>query len=239
MGTDLTRLAQFLGDQLAADNNFEMSELQTVEIVLYFIRNEAQNVDVAERLLGRFSSINGILSADYSELMAIEGMSERSAKVLKFLDKLLGQILKNNLANNTEHANFDIDQYLKFVLSHKSREEVHAIFLSKSNGLITTEVIARGTVDRAPVYMRELARRAILVGASKLILAHNHPGKTPMPSMADLRETNRLISSLIALEIEFVDHLIVAGDTIISMREQGFARFSRGMDDLSEIAGGH
>src|SRR6202000_327295 len=79
--------------------------------------------------------------------------------------------------------------YVKAALAHETREQFRVLFLDKKNGLVADEVMGRGTVDHAPVYPREVMRRALELSASAVILVHNHPSGDPTPSAADIDMT--------------------------------------------------
>jgi DNA repair protein RadC len=106
-------------------------------------------------------------------------------------------------------------------LQHETREQLRVLFLDRKNQLIADEVLGFGTVDHAPVYPREVARRAIELAASSLILVHNHPSGDPTPSRSDIDMTRGLIDALSAFDITIHDHLIVARHGIVSFKSQG------------------
>ena len=94
-------------------------------------------------------------------------------------------------------------------MAHEPREQFRILFLDKRNHLIADEVQGRGTVDHTPVYPREVARRALELSATAIILAHNHPSGDPAPSAADVRMTRDVISVLEPLGIVVHDHIIL------------------------------
>ena len=95
------------------------------------------------------------------------------------------------------------------------------IFLDRKNQLILDEIMGRGTVDHAPVYPREIARRALELQASSLILVHNHPSGDPKPSRADIEITRDIIDALQPFDISVHDHLIVGTSGVVSFRSAG------------------
>jgi DNA repair protein RadC len=95
------------------------------------------------------------------------------------------------------------------------------IFLDRKNQLILDEIKGRGTVDHAPVYPREIARRTLEVQCSSLILVHNHPSGDPKPSRADIEITREIIDVLQPLDISVHDHLIVGTSGVVSFRSSG------------------
>jgi DNA repair protein RadC len=111
--------------------------------------------------------------------------------------------------------------YLRTRLAALPREAFHVLFLDKKNQLIADERMAEGTVDHAPVYPREIVRRALELSASAIVLAHNHPSGDPAPSRADIDMTQQVVAAARALQIAVHDHFVVGGDQVASLRALG------------------
>lgn len=111
--------------------------------------------------------------------------------------------------------------YLHARLSYRPIEEIWIAYLDAGNHLIADEIVGRGTVSETKLYPREVVRRALEIGATSLILAHNHPSGDPTPSPEDIAATRRLSRAGAALEIVVHDHLIVSRSGWISFRSQG------------------
>jgi DNA repair protein RadC len=114
--------------------------------------------------------------------------------------------------------------YLAVTMSGLTRESFRVIFLDKRNRLISDLEVARGTVDHVSVYAREIVAKALELNATALILAHNHPSGDPTPSSCDVSMTAKIQTACEALSITLHDHVIVAGDQVVSMRVKGFLR---------------
>ncbi|MEL6216761.1 MAG: DNA repair protein RadC, partial [Pseudomonadota bacterium] len=106
-------------------------------------------------------------------------------------------------------------------LQHEDREQFRVIFLDRKNQLIADEVMGQGTVDHAPVYPREIARRALELAASSLVLVHNHPSGDTTPSRADIDMTREIIDALVPLDISVHDHLIAGTGGVTSFKSAG------------------
>jgi DNA repair protein RadC len=111
--------------------------------------------------------------------------------------------------------------YVKTELAHEPREQFRVLFLDKKNRLIADEMLGQGTVDHAPVYPREVARRALELSASALILVHNHPSGDPHPSAADVDMTRQVAAAIRVLNIALHDHLVVGKDGVASFKALG------------------
>ena len=106
-------------------------------------------------------------------------------------------------------------------MQFERKEQFHVLFLDKKNRLIADEVLGEGTVDRAPVYPREIMKRALTLEATAVILAHNHPSGDPTPSQSDINMTNDIIEAMKPIGITVHDHLIIGRDNIASFRTLG------------------
>ena len=111
--------------------------------------------------------------------------------------------------------------YTKTALAHEAREQFRVLFLDKKNQLIADEVLGQGTIDHAPVYPREVVRRALELSAAAVILVHNHPSGDPTPSAADIDMTRQVIEAGRALKIAVHDHLVVGREGVASFKALG------------------
>lgn len=100
-------------------------------------------------------------------------------------------------------------------------ERLHVLYLDRKNRLISDERVAVGTVDHVPVYPREILKKALLLGASALILAHNHPSGDPHPSSSDISMTKEIQSACKVLGLKLHDHVIVGAGREASLRAMG------------------
>ncbi len=108
--------------------------------------------------------------------------------------------------------------YLKSAMAFQPVEQFRILFLDKRNNVIADEVQSVGTIDHCPVYVREVAKRALELGATALILTHNHPSGDPSPSRADVQMTQRIIDALKPLGIRIHDHVIIGRDGHSSLK---------------------
>ena len=111
--------------------------------------------------------------------------------------------------------------YLQASLGGQSRESFRVLFLDRGNGLIADELMGAGTVDHAPVYPREVVRRALELAACSCCLVHNHPSGDPNPSKADIEMTRLVVEACRALAVTVHDHFLVVGDQFVSLRALG------------------
>jgi DNA repair protein RadC len=114
-----------------------------------------------------------------------------------------------------------LGDYLRAAMAHKRVEEVRVLFLNAKNMLIANEALWQGSVDEASVHVREVIARAVSLGATALIIVHNHPSGDPTPSSQDIRLTRDLIEAGRHMKVAVHDHVIVGASGRASMRAQG------------------
>ena len=106
-------------------------------------------------------------------------------------------------------------------MGHERSESFRVLYLDRRNHLIADEVQQRGTVDHTPVYPREVVKRALELGATAMILVHNHPSGDPTPSRADIEMTNQVVEAAKAMDIVVHDHVIVGHGRHASLKSLG------------------
>lgn len=174
----------------------------------------------AETLIDRLGGVGRVLGAPTADLARIVGVE--GAAGLDLLHRLLVRCLAvpihtREVLGSTEA----VKAYLRVLLRALPREVFHVLFLDRKNQLIADERMGEGTVDHAPVYPREIVRRALELSASAVLLVHNHPSGDATPSSADIEMTRRVVEAARALGIAVHDHLVVAGDQVASLRGLG------------------
>ena len=177
---------------------------------------------LAKDLLARFGGLAGVLGASIAELCTVKGVGETVAQDLKLMHEASVRIGRQAVAKRPGITSWSqLLAYVRVALAAESREQFRVLYLDKKNQLILDEVMGQGTVDHAPVYPREVARRALELSASSLILVHNHPSGDPTPSAADIDMTHQVEAALKPLRIAVHDHLVVGRDGVASLKALG------------------
>jgi DNA repair protein RadC len=206
-----------LGGGLDALPDYELLEL--------FLFRSIPKRDVkplAKRLLARFGSLSAVLGATPEELRTVNGVGDTVALDLRLLHEAGLRAQREQVAGRPVISSWSsLMAYVKTALAYEAREQFRVLFLDKKNQLIADEVMNRGTVDHAPVYPREVVRRALELSASAVILVHNHPSGDPTPSAADIDMTRQVVEAGRALRIAVHDHLIAARDGVASLKALG------------------
>ncbi len=179
-------------------------------------------VNFTTQLLKHFGSLRALLSASPQELTKIRGLGIAKSSQIMALHELAIRSLEEQLRNtNVLNQSHLVKKYCARQLGHHTIEYCHALFLDKSFHLLHTEVVAKGTIDQASVYPREIVKAALKHHASHVILAHNHPSGSLSPSAADIGLTEHLKNALALVDIQLIDHLIVAAGKAVSLAEMG------------------
>ena len=202
---------------LAASPDYELLEL-------YLFRS-SRNGDVkpkAKALLARFGSLGAVLSASLPELTSVPGIGEVAALDLKLVHELAQRMGRESATRRSVISSWSaLLSYVRVALQHEAREQVRVLYLDRKNQLILDELSNHGTVDHAPVYPREIVRRALELSASSLILVHNHPSGDPTPSKADIDITQAVVLAAKPLGISVHDHLVVGREGVVSFKAKG------------------
>ena len=196
-----------------------MEEHEQLEKLLFSVIPRGNTNEIAHKLLDRFGTIGGVLSADADNLCEIEGVGLRTAEFLHDLPKLLG-IVERSLSQNKEGKIILDDtekagKYAKSLFYGQLTESLYMISLNSAMQVMRFDKIADGSVSAIDVPVSKLTRLAVLNNASAVIIAHNHPGGTLIASECDLRTTKALKIAFDVLNITFVGHAIVAGGKFI------------------------
>ena len=202
-----------------------LTALPDYEVLELYLFRSARMGDVkpkAKALLARFGSLGAVLSASLPELMSVAGIGEVAALDLKLVHEMALRMGREPAARRTVISSWSaLLSYVRVALQHEAREQVRVLYLDRKNQLIADEVTNHGTVDHAPVYPREIVRRALELSASSLILVHNHPSGDPTPSKADVEITQAVVAAGKPLGVSVHDHLVVGREGVVSFKAKG------------------
>jgi DNA repair protein RadC len=163
-----------------------------------------------------------VLSTDASLLEEEMDGNGRAAALLAAVREVHIFLMREPIRDREIIGNYtDLIAYLRADLTHRRTEQVRVLFLSSANRLLRDEVVSEGCLDEAPLYVRDILRRALQVGAGAIIVVHNHPSGDATPSKADIDITRQLIEAGKSLGVAVHDHLVVAGSGVVSMRKHG------------------
>lgn len=199
-----------------------LADYELLELALFNSIPKRDVKPLAKDLIARFGDLGRVCAASVDQLTEIKGVGEKTALDLKLLQAVAIRIAKEQISGRPVISSWSaLLDYCRTALQHASTEEFRVLFLDKKNRLIADEFQATGTVDHAPVYPREIVKRALALDASALILVHNHPSGDPTPSSADIEMTKRLKDAARPFDIVIHDHLVVGRDKTASFKGLG------------------
>lgn len=199
-----------------------MPDYEILELLLALAipRNDVK--PVAKALLDHFGGLGDVLSAEPADLTRIKGVGESAATALKIVRAAGLRLSQQQIANRNVIGSWDqLLAYCKAAMGYKKIEQLRLLFLDRKNVLIADEVQQQGTVDHTPLYPREVVKRALDLGASAIILVHNHPSGDPTPSRADIEMTRQVKDVCEKLGIALHDHVVIGRGTHASFRALG------------------
>jgi DNA repair protein RadC len=203
----------------SADHN-GLPAIDVLEALFYVTDPGARCREVAERALEAFGSVGAVLSASVRALTTRLEISEQIAYALKAIHGGMCSVLREPIRERIEIGSFTaLTDYVGLTLKHETVEVLRVLYLDRKNGLISDEEAGRGTVDHVPLYPREIVRRALEVGASAVIMIHNHPSGDPTPSAADATLSQEVQRALSVMNIALHDSLIVGRNRFASLRD--------------------
>ncbi|WP_245591529.1 RadC family protein [Brevundimonas bacteroides] len=173
-------------------------------------------------LMARFGGLGPALAADAGEIERATGLDPGLVGELHLLREISVRISRARASGRSLLASSSaVHAYVRAALAHRPREQFRTLYLDRRNALLQDEWVADGSVDHAPVYPREVIRRALELSASALILVHNHPSGDPEPSQADVVMTRKIVDAAKVFDIRVHDHLIVGREDTASLRALG------------------
>jgi DNA repair protein RadC len=194
---------------------------ELIEYLLALAIPRRDTKDQAKALIARFGGVGPLLDAD-ANTMRREGLSETVIGALKIAQATALRLLETRMEGRPILSSWDaLGDYLQAAMAHSSVEEVRLLFLNAKNMLLANEAMWRGSVDEASVHVREVVARAIQLGATAIIIVHNHPSGDPSPSQQDIRLTRDLIEAGRHMKIAVHDHVIIGSQGRTSMKAMG------------------
>ena len=195
------------------------------ELIEYLLMTAIPRRDtkpMAKALLREFHDIGGVLTADPIALQRVDGIGETAAATIKIAQACALRLVQAEAMKRPVLSNWQaLLDYLHADMAHLGVERVRVLHLNTRNMLIRDELMGQGSIDQAPVYVREVIRRAIDFGSAALILVHNHPSGDPSPSRADIDVTRAIAEAGKRLGITVHDHIIIGTAGHVSLRAQG------------------
>ena len=201
-----------------------VDDRELLQLLLAASHPAAEASRLASVLLDTFGSPARVLAARTDRLRTVTGLGEAGIAAVKTAEALGIAMARAALPENfhPQLATYDkVVEYCRTLAAHRDVEEFRALYLDTKNRLICDDLLQTGTVNHTPVYPRQVCVRALEVGATALVVLHQHPSNDPTPSRADVEMTNRLRDALKTIDVDLHDHIVVAPGAAFSFRQKG------------------
>ena len=225
LNSDYTGHRRRLRERFLKSGPDAIADYELLELVLFQSRPRGDVKPIAKSLLERFGSFAETISAPAEDLMKVRGVGESTAIALKSVRAAAVRLMQHQVQERAVVSSWSqLIAYCRAAMGFSKREQFRVLFLDKKNRIIADEVQQEGTVDHTPVYPREVVARALELGATALILVHNHPSGDTRPSKADIDMTGQIQRASSALGIVLHDHIIVGRAAHTSFKAQGLIK---------------
>jgi len=213
---------QRLRDRFMEQGADGLADYELLELLLFYSIPRVDVKPLAKDLIEHFGGFAGVLAADPDRLAEIDKVSYQTVVQLKAIQAAGLNIARAELTEAPVLTSWSkLLQYLKASMGHATKEQFRIVFLNAKNAIIADEMQQEGTVNHTPVYPREVIKRALDLGATALIMVHNHPSGDPTPSQADIAMTNEVADAGDKLGIVLHDHIIISKHGHSSFKEMG------------------
>lgn len=228
-GTDGTARPHYWGHRERLRTRFldgghgPMPDYELLELLLF---NAVPKIDVkplAKRLLATFGDLNGVVAASEHRIRQVDGADRWVFLQLRLVDAFAQRMAQSRVLQREVLSSWQaLISYCRTCMAYRETEQFRVLFLDRKNIVIADEALGRGTVGHVPVYPREVAKRALELNASAIILVHNHPSGDPTPSPEDITVTARVVDACAAIDVSVHDHIVVGKETEVSFRSLGY-----------------
>ena len=196
-----------------------LADYELLELVLFRAIPRRDVKPLAKALIARFGSFAEAVAAPAQRLAEVEGMTAGAAGEFAVVAASAKRFAKGAAKKRLPIGSWnEVIDYCRTAMAFAEREEFRVLFLDKKNGLIADETLGIGTIDQAPVFPREIVRRALEFAATAVILIHNHPSGDPEPSTQDVKMTLDIIAVAAPLGVTVHDHIVIGRHGHASLR---------------------
>ena len=200
-----------------------LPDYELLEMVLYLGKTRGGDMKpLAKKLIKKFGSFGDVVSAEPARLMEVDGVGEVTAAAIKTVQASALRMAQSTVLNRpTLSSSAALIDYCTASMAYNKIEQFRVLYLDRKNTLIADEQQQEGTVDHTPVYPREVVGRALELGASAIIMVHNHPSGDPTPSRADIDMTAKISAAGKSLGVVLHDHIVIGRGQHPSFKSMG------------------
>lgn len=207
-------------------NGFDgFSEHEVIEMLLFYVCPRRNTNEIAHDLINKFGGIAGIFEADYDDLTKVKYITDNAATFFKMIPKFM-PIYYNSKSSGTTYDNTKklIELFEPYFVG-LAHEEFRAAYFNNKLALIRNVALDSGDPSSSPVNIRKLVEIALRENATAVAIAHNHPKTSSKPSTKDINTTQDIIDVLKAINIDFLDHIIIGENDATSLMDKAYIKF--------------
>lgn len=200
-----------------------MPECEMLELLLFNAIPRIGVKPLAKRLLAEFGDLNGVVAASEQNVLKVDGATQKVYLQLRLVEAFAHRMSQAKTMERDILTSWsDLINYCRTSMAHRDKEQFRVIYLDRKNTVIADEEQASGTVNHVPVYPREVAKRALELNSSAIILVHNHPSGDPTPSREDIITTEQVVAACQTISVAVHDHVIVGTGAEVSFKAEGY-----------------
>lgn len=212
-----------LRQRFQAEGLDHFTDVQVLELLLFYCIARQDTNPIAHRLLDQFGSLSQVLEAPVEELCKVEGVGESTAVFLHLVTQVGRCYLKDRTAKTKILPTLEsCAKFLQPYFYGKNVETVYLLCLDAKCKFLCCKKMSEGNVNSTQLSVRKVVETALTANASSVLLAHNHPGGIAIPSYADIHTTMNVAAALQAVDVHFIDHLVICDDDYVSLMQSGY-----------------
>ena len=200
--------------------------LQDYELLELLLAQSQPRIDTkpaAKALIRKFGSFAAVMAASPEALQEVDGVGPAASAIIKVVQACAVRMAQQDVMQRDIIGSWKkLIDYCRMAMAEEKTEQFRLLFLDNKNALIADEKQQHGTVNHTPVYPREVVKRALELGASAIILVHNHPSGDPTPSQDDIDMTREVAAAAEKLGIAVHDHIVIGRKGHASLRSMGY-----------------
>lgn len=209
--------------QLFLENGLSTFANHTIlELLLFYAVPRQDTNEIAHELLNEYKTVSGVFNAPFEELVNFKGLGENGATLIKLIPQLLSVYTISSNANSPMDNVKIVCEYFQGCFIGVKTEQLRVCCLDDNLNIISCSVVQDGGVNAVPINVRKIVENTYRSNCSLIIIAHNHPNGTAMPSDADIMATRQLLNILQSVGIKLLDHIVVGRDGVVSMKNTGY-----------------
>ena len=216
-GHRVRRREQFLQHGLDA-----FADHEVLELLLFYALPRRDTNPIAHELIDRFGSLEQVLAASPEELAQVPGMGTAAAALIKLVPQITRRARASSAdaetpLDTTERiGRFFVEQYIA-----EKQEIMYQLCLDAKGRMLSCRRVSEGSAAAVSLNLRQIVENALRSNAVLVALAHNHPSGVAFPSREDIAATLQVRGALETIGVQLVDHIIVADDDFVSLRQEG------------------